>query len=481
MPQTASIRLKDVRTILTRFRRRYSFGTFAVLLAAISVFAAPPQNNKRQGPRAIAVVRWQPDANGNAVPVLIPVAILIEGKIYDAGLYRPSPRPFALEPGTLYEAQDKGELLGYFTVENSTKNQNGAPWVGLGKWKDDAPGLEFDPKQAKPEAPRQAHSVEDTVPVPDDGTPKNKKTKTVYDENGKPIEHPEDDKDEPERDKHGNPKPLERLPQVAKDKPKPAPAPTTPDEDPDRPKIKRGAPTPQTKTIAATPPPADNDPNRPILKRSSGEQKKDKAEASAGGPVPFRVKQRAASVGQNGPVYNVVAISDADVSGNPNDYRFRASDDERAELMEKMKALAQKELDIAMKRPAPVGKTRARAAKSNASAWEDVRFDAFDLDSNNSAELVFSGKQMIDNTPQYVTVVARTDVNGNPRRLFTRTTTDAKLDVLPRLELVDAVDLDRKGGAELLFREIGAGGSDFIIYQVGPDSLEPVFKGAAAD
>ncbi len=468
--------------ILTRFRGLHSIGGIAVLLGAVAAFAAAPQSSKKQGPRAIAVVRWQPDAQGNAVPVLIPVAILIDGKIYDAGLYRPSPRPFALEPGTLYEAQDKGELLGYFTVENSTKNQNGAPWIGLGKWKDDAPGLEFDPAKAtKPEAPRQAHSVEDTVPVPDDGTPANKKTKTVYDENGKPIEHPEDDKDEPERDKHGNPKPLERLPQVAKDKPKPAPTSTSPDEDPDRPKIKRGAPTPQTKTIAAAPPLADNDPNRPILKRSTGEQKKDKSEASAGGPVPFRVKQRATSVAKNGPVYDVVAISDADVPGNPNDFRFRASDDERAELLEKMKALAQKELDVAMKRPAPVAKSKARSAKAKAESWEDVRFEAFDLDSNNSAELVFSGKQVVDGTPQYVTIVARTDVNGNPRRLFTRITTDAKLDVLPRLELVDAVDLDRKGGAELLFREVGAGGSDFIIYQVGPDSLDPVFKGAAAD
>jgi hypothetical protein len=281
--------------------------------------SAIPGSGKKQGPRAIAVVRWQPDAKGNAVPILIPVAIVVEGKIYDAGLYRLSPRPFALEPGTLYEAQDKGELLGFFTVETPTRNQHGAPWVGLGKWKDDAPGLEFDPRLAK-ESVRQAKPADVTVPVADDGTPSNKKTKTVYDESGKPIDHPEDDKDEPERDKHGNQKPLDRSPTVVKDKPKADPQPKSPDEDPDRPKIKRSpggtqqtqagqapggaqpeqpkadpAPTQgdddpdrpkikrgvppssqaQTKTVAATPP-ADTDPNRPILKRSTGEQKKDK-------------------------------------------------------------------------------------------------------------------------------------------------------------------------------------------------------------
>ena len=453
------------------------------MLAAALPSAAVPQSAKKPGPRAIAVVRWQPDANGNAVPVLIPVAILIEGKIYDAGLYRPAPRPFALEPGTLYEAQDRGELLGYFTVENPIRNQHGAPWVGLGKWKDDAPGLEFDPGQAaKPEAPRQAHPAEATVPVPDDGTPANKKTTTVYDESGKPVEHPEDDKNEPERDKHGNPVPLDRRPTVAKDKPKAAPTPQSPDDDPDRPKIKRGAPTPQTRTIATAPAPTDNDPNRPILKRGAGEQKKDKAEASAGRPVPFRVKQRGAASAQNGAaaVYDVVAISDADVSGNPNDYRFRASDDERAELLGKMQTLAQKELDVALKRATPAIKSKAKISKLS-SPWEDVRFDMFDLDANNSAELVFSGKQMVDGSPQYLTLVARTDVSNNPRRLFTRITSDAKLDVLPRLELIDAVDLDRKGAAELFFREIGPNGSDFIIYQVGPDTLEPLFKGAAAD
>jgi hypothetical protein len=178
----------------------------------------------------------------------------------------------------------------------------------------------------------------------------------------------------------------------------------------------------------------------------------------------------------------VVAISDADVSGNPNDYRFRASGEERAELLEKMQVLAQKELDAALKRPTPVAKAKAKSAKSSAApVWEDVRFDMFDLDSNNAAELVFTGKQVVDGAAQYMTLVARTDINNNPRRLFTRITTDAKMDLLPRLELVDAVDLNRRGAAELLFREVHPDGSDFIVYQVGPDFLESMFKGAAAD
>jgi hypothetical protein len=94
----------------------------------------------------------------------------------------------------------------------------------------------------------------------------------------------------------------------------------------------------------------------------------------------------------------------------------------------------------------------------------------FDLDSNNSAELVFTARQpQPDASYVYLTLVARTDVNGNPRVLFTQVTRDRDLDVKPRLDLVDAVDLTNDGPAELLFRQTSADGSAFILYRVGLD------------
>jgi hypothetical protein len=206
-------------------------------------------------------------------------------------------------------------------------------------------------------------------------------------------------------------------------------------------------------------------------------------EKSEADPVPYRVQQRGAQVSGHGKIYDVVAISDADTSGPPKDYRFRAGADEREELQAKMQTLAQKALAAYLKAAPPQTSAASRTArKVPVPALEDVRFEMFDLDSNNAAELVFSARQSQPaGGNAYVTVVARTDINNNPRQIFSHVTIDRDLDVKPRLELVDAVDLLADGSAELLFRETGADGSDFIIYRVGPDGLEQVFRGASAD
>ena len=49
--------------------------------------------------------------------------------------------------------------------------------------------------------------------------------------------------------------------------------------------------------------------------------------------------------------------------------------------------------------------------------------------------------------------------------------------VLPRLELVDAVDADGDGRGELLFRQISDAGRAFVLYRVIGDRLWPLFRG----
>jgi hypothetical protein len=51
------------------------------------------------------------------------------------------------------------------------------------------------------------------------------------------------------------------------------------------------------------------------------------------------------------------------------------------------------------------------------------------------------------------------------------------LDVIPRLELIDAVDVDGDGRGELLFRQVSDAGSAFVIYRVIGDRLYPLFQG----
>ena len=78
---------------------------------------------------------------------LIPVALWIDDRFYDASLYGANPAPMALEPETVYEATFYGDPTGLFTVE--TPEQVKGNWVATGQWK---PHLEMDEKLAQQKA-----------------------------------------------------------------------------------------------------------------------------------------------------------------------------------------------------------------------------------------------------------------------------------------------------------------------------------------
>ena len=95
-----------------------------------------PKAKKDTGPRAVGVLQMAP--NGKAS--LVPVAILINGKFWDATAYKADPVPMALEYGTIYEAQRTGNSLGLFTVgsalhRNDFAAGSRAPWIGTGTWR----------------------------------------------------------------------------------------------------------------------------------------------------------------------------------------------------------------------------------------------------------------------------------------------------------------------------------------------------------
>jgi hypothetical protein len=89
---------------------------------------------KDAGPRAVGVLQLA--ANGKAS--LVPVAILVGGKFWDATAYKADPIPMALESGTVYEAERAGRSLGLFTVNSAlhSKAVNAqSPWLGTGDWR----------------------------------------------------------------------------------------------------------------------------------------------------------------------------------------------------------------------------------------------------------------------------------------------------------------------------------------------------------
>ena len=128
------------------------------------------------------------------------------------------------------------------------------------------------------------------------------------------------------------------------------------------------------------------------------------------------------------------------------------------------------------------------ALKDN--ALQNVIIRSFDLDLSNEPVLVLTaeipGSYMTPNkknTPgkfvsRYITLIARADYEQNLQRLAVSITDSSRLDVAPRLELIDAVDVDGDGAAELLFREYGFDQKGFIVYGVGRGAVTKVFEGA---
>jgi hypothetical protein len=84
-------------------------------------------------PRAVALLKLSADGKAS----LVPIAILIDGKFWDASAYKASPVPMALEPGTVYEAERTGSSLGLFTIGaalHSNAANASVPWLATGAY-----------------------------------------------------------------------------------------------------------------------------------------------------------------------------------------------------------------------------------------------------------------------------------------------------------------------------------------------------------
>ena len=90
------------------------------------------QKKKPNGPRALAVVAWNGDGTQPAphTSVLTPVAILVEGRYYDANLYQAQPEPMALDSGVIYDVLQHGDPIGMFTVGGVRSKDSS--WYGTG-------------------------------------------------------------------------------------------------------------------------------------------------------------------------------------------------------------------------------------------------------------------------------------------------------------------------------------------------------------
>ena len=177
----------------------------------------------------------------------------------------------------------------------------------------------------------------------------------------------------------------------------------------------------------------------------------------------------------------IAAISDA--SGPDfNPYTYQAKPEEEQAFRKKMQSLAAAEL---AKRNQPVTPEpkKLRTGKPAMAAepkFEGVDLQVFDIANSNEPILIFSADGHQDSpdgtsVTYYITLVARSDINGDLRKLFSQITDTKHLDAFPRLQLIDAVDADGDGRGDLLFREISDNGQGYIIYRVSADVLWKIY------
>jgi hypothetical protein len=408
-------------------RSRFLASAVLVLVCAAAVTAAFAQRRKAHKLRATAVVEVTTDSAGIVATHIFPVTILDEGSFHDASIYKASPQPMALDNGIVYEVQNNGIPVGYATILSSANNKG---WTALGKW------------QAAEEAKKTPAQSPAPLTTGDD----------------RPIIH------------HGDSSPA----------PTPSSTPT-PGSDSTASASSPGAPSNSASSNDSASAPDDAD--RPVLRRRSPTQPEPastpqpsptpSAQAPAtGSPVP-RTRLPVITSGTK----TFVAVSDNE-SADIRSFAFKWKPGEEQQMELKMRKLALAQLP-------------RENAQLNTNSLQNVVMRSFDLDLSNDAVIVFSaeipGSYLAPGAKsapgkfvsRYVTVIARVDFEGVPQKLASSVTDSSRLDVAPRLELIDAVDVDGDGLAELLFREYGFDEKSFIIYGVGRSTVTKVFEGAS--
>ena len=474
----------------------------ALSLAPIALPQLARTTKKEKGPRAVGLVELSTDGKAR----FIPVAIMIDGKFYDAAAYKASPVPMAIWGGTVYEAERNGVSQGLFTVGEALKTGNN--WSANGKWVpagakppkkhvETKPNFDEDsgpPKLRRPEGEKSPPSASGSS-APDTKSPADAKAPSD-------SKSPSDSKPPPDSKP---PSDAKSQPTPAASTPPPTPQLSKPDDDEDA-ATKPTAPGNTTSN--------DEDPNRPVLARgkngnlgstqrtapsSAGSKGTSNASGTSKTSGVASSKDVAAKpAGQKSGPQLLPAVSDA---GGPElrPYAYDLKSDEEQKFRKKMLTMAS---DLIVARAKPTASepapTPSKSATRTGSArrtpkppqpnFDDVEFHAFDLSNTNEPVFVLSAKAQMpkpagsasgadSDLTYYITLVVKEDIYGDLRKLNATVTDTRHLDETPRMELIDAVDADGDGRGELLFREISDASSVYGIYRAGADQLFPLFEG----
>ncbi len=437
-------------------------------VAQIAFAQVAKKNKETKGPRALGLVELSSDGKAR----LIPIAIMVDGKFYDAGAYKASPVPLALWSETVYEGEKTGVPQGLFTVGAALQTTPGN-WLADGKWR--PTDSEAKTKKSAPTKPKMGDE--------DEGPPKLRRGDSSKPDAVKPsppaTAPSADDK---------------KAPAPSTTPPTPAASSTSPQNPP-----KDSAPADKQPEVAPSDA-NDDDPNRPILKRGkpATESTAHPAVGASTGvprrPVGDSVKTGAKPDAKKTTLQTIPAISDAG-GPDPRPYTYDIKPDEEQKYRKGMLGLAYDALLARIRQISPATPTTKPATHTSATrrqprssqpTFDDVQFRAFDLWNTNEPVFVLSatahmpqaaGASGEPSPPYYITLVAKKNIYDELRKLYADVTDDHHLDETPRFELVDAVDADGDGRGELLFRRISDAGSAWGVYRAGADQLFPLFEG----
>ena len=242
----------------------------------------------------------------------------------------------------------------------------------------------------------------------------------------------------------------------------------------------------------------EEDPNRPALRHGKPAPRAEEQEPTASPSTPGNAAHPSVTptASASGSVQLIPAISDAG-GPEPRPYAYGMKPEEEQKFRTKMLAFAADEVraratqlaagTVGASAPARGSPHQGKrtAAKLPQPGFDDVQLRVFDLSNSNEPVLVLTAKARMPQRPNaagpgleyYVTLVVRSDIYGELHKAFADVTDNQHLDLLPRFELIDAVDIDGDGRGELLFRQSSDAGTAFVVYRVIGDQVWPLFQG----
>lgn len=493
----------------------------AVICAAIGLLgtAAQPvfaqeltQHQQRKdadnGPRALGLVQ----INDQGKARLVPIAIMMNGKFFDADSYKADPVPMALDFGVVYEGFHTGVSQGLFTI--TQPGQLNREWIAEGTWlpegarpktdkqkyappvideggrDDDRPvlhrraGGEADKDDAKPAASPGAPSTPSSSPASSPTAPPSTSSSGTS-----------------QTTSSGSPAPTLKDDKSAAGKPSDTSTAKAPDAASGKPSDSGAAKPAESASAGRSDNQPISDPNRPILRRGKPDPNAhhepfvnfDDPSQMASATKEAGKDADAAKAAAAASVRTFPAISDA-AGPDPRPYTYDLKPAEEAIYRNKMLELAGQQLHL---KAQPPQKSKAKGSKAAGSAafepkksakaslpdLQDVSLRIFDLSNSNEPVLVLSARTPVPpasasgaQVPQEITLIARTNLEGELHKLFFEQTDSRHLDLRPRMELIDAVDADGDGRGELLFRRTFDSGSAYAIYRVSADQLWPLWE-----